>query len=119
MLARGAGNAGRLNHHWQLALDGRDFAGSCDDGFSCAYTNTIAWANESTPLPMENNPRMVFEMLFGDTGSTDPAIRKARLAKDASLLDSVSERAADLSRELGGGDRAKLSQYLDAVNEPR
>ena len=87
----------------ELALDGRDFAGSCDDGFSCAYTNTIAWANESTPLPMENNPRMVFEMLFGDTGSTDPAIRKARLAKDASLLDSVSERAADLSRELGGG----------------
>jgi len=101
----------------ELALDGRDFAGSCDDGFSCAYTNTIAWANESTPLPMENNPRMVFEMLFGDTGSTDPAIRKARLAKDTSLLDSVSERAADLSRELGEGDRAKLSQYLDAVRD--
>ena len=101
----------------ELALDGRDFAGSCDDGFSCAYTNTISWANETTPLPMENNPRVVFERLFGDTGSTDPAVRKARLAKDASLLDSVAERAGDLSRELGQRDQAKLSQYLDAVRD--
>ena len=101
----------------ELALDGRDFAGSCDDGFSCAYTNTIAWANDTTPLPMENNPRAVFERLFGDAGSTDPAIRQARLAKDASLLDSVTERAADLSRQLGAGDQVKLSQYLDAVRD--
>ena len=101
----------------ELALDGRDFAGSCDDGFSCAYTNTIVWANESTPLPMENDPRIVFERLFGDSGSTDPAVRKARLRKDASLLDSVTERAADLSRELGPPDRAKLGQYLDAVRD--
>jgi hypothetical protein len=68
----------------ELAIDGRDFAGSCDEGFSCAYTNTISWANETTPLPMENNPRAIFERLFGDTGSTDPNIRKARLTKDAS-----------------------------------
>ena len=101
----------------ELALDGRDFAGSCDDGFSCAYTNTIAWADETTPLPMENNPRAVFERLFGDTDSTDPAVRKARLAKDASLLDSVTERAGDLSRQLGSSDRTKLSQYLDAVRD--
>jgi hypothetical protein len=101
----------------ELALDGRDFAGSCDDGFSCAYTNTIAWANDATPLPMENNPRAVFERLFGDTGSTDPAVRQARLDKDASLLDSVTARAAALSRELGAGDRTKLSQYLDAVRD--
>ena len=59
----------------ELAIDGRDFAGSCDEGFSCAYTNTITWANETTPLPMENNPRAIFERLFGDTGSTDPAVR--------------------------------------------
>ena len=101
----------------ELALDGRDFAGSCDDGFSCAYTNTIAWANETTPLPMENTPRAVFERLFGDSGSTDPAVRKARLSRDASLLDSVTERAADLSRELGTADQAKLGQYLDAVRD--
>ena len=101
----------------ELAIDGRDFAGSCDDGFSCAYTNTIAWANETTPLPMENNPRVVFERLFGDTGSTDPAVRRQRLQKDASLLDSVTERAGELSRELGASDRAKLGQYLDAVRD--
>ena len=101
----------------ELAIDGRDFAGSCDDGFSCAYTNTISWANDTTPLPMENNPRVVFERLFGDSGSTDPAIRKARLTKDASLLDSVTERADDLSRQLGTGDRRKLTQYLDAVRD--
>ena len=101
----------------EVALDGRDFAGSCDNGFSCAYTNTIAWANETTPLPMENNPRAVFERLFGDTGSTRPAVRTARLAKDASLLDSVIERAGDLSRDLGARDRRKLSQYLDAVRD--
>ena len=101
----------------ELAMDGRDFAGSCDDGFSCAYTNTIVWANDTTPLPMENNPRVVFERLVGDSGSTDPAIRRARLRKDASLLDSVTERAGDLSRELGARDRAKLDQYLDAVRD--
>ena len=101
----------------ELAIDGRDFAGSCDEGFSCAYTNTISWANESTPLPMENNPRAVFERLFGDSGTTDPELRKARLNKDASLLDSVSERAQTLSKQLGGGDQTKLSQYLEAVRD--
>jgi hypothetical protein len=101
----------------ELAIDGRDFAGSCDEGFSCAYTNTISWANETTPLPMENNPRAVFERLFGDSGSTDPKVRQARLAKDASLLDSVTERASELSREIGAADQSKLNQYLEAVRD--
>ena len=101
----------------ELALDGRDFTGSCDDGFSCAFTNTIAWANETTPLPMENNPRVVFERLFGDSGTTDPVVRRARRRKDASLLDSVTERAAQLQRGLGPADRSKLTQYLDAVRD--
>jgi hypothetical protein len=101
----------------ELAIDGRDFAGSCDEGFSCAYTNTIAWANETTPLPMENNPRVVFERLFGDSGTTDPDVRRARMKKDASLLDSVTDRARALSRALGADDRTKLSQYLEAVRD--
>ena len=101
----------------ELAIDGRDFAGSCDDGFSCAYTNTISWANDTTPLPMENNPRVVFEQLFGDSGTTDKAIRRGRLRRDASLLDSVMSRAGDLSRKLGSSDQAKLSQYLEAVRD--
>ena len=101
----------------ELAIDGRDFAGSCDEGFSCAYTNTISWANETTPLPMENNPRVVFERLFGDSGSTDPAVRRARREKDASLLDSVTDRARFLSSQLGSTDQAKLEQYLEAVRD--
>ena len=101
----------------ELAIDGRDFAGSCDDGFSCAFTNTIVWSGESTPLPMENNPRVVFERLFGDTGSTNTSVRRARLLRDASLLDSVTERVADLQRGLGAQDRTKLDQYLAAVRD--
>jgi hypothetical protein len=101
----------------ELAVDGRDFAGSCDDGFSCAYTNTIAWSGPSTPLPMENSPRVVFERLFGDSGSTDGAVRRARLKRDASLLDSVAGRVADLQRGVGPNDRSKISQYLDAVRD--
>ena len=101
----------------ELAIDGRDFAGSCDEGFSCAYTNTITWANETTPLPMENNPRAIFERLFGDTGSTDPEVRRARLSKDASLLDSVTERANAMYKKLGASDQTKLAQYLEAVRD--
>ena len=101
----------------ELALDGRDFAGSCDAGFSCAYTNTISWRAPTTPLPMENNPRVVFERLFGDSGSTDPAVRLARIKEDRSILDSVTEKVADLQRGIGPEDRNKISQYLDAVRD--
>ena len=101
----------------ELGLDSRDFAGSCDAGFACAYTNTISWRNPTTPLPMENNPRVVFERLFGDSGSTDPAVRKARIAEDRSILDSVTDKVDDLQRGLGAGDRRKIAQYLDAVRD--
>ena len=101
----------------ELGLDSRDFAGSCDAGYACAYTNTISWRNPTTPLPMENNPRVVFERLFGDSGSTDPAVRKARIAEDRSILDSVSDKVDDLQRGLGAGDRRKITQYLDAVRD--
>ncbi|MEE2636591.1 MAG: DUF1552 domain-containing protein [Acidobacteriota bacterium] len=101
----------------ELALDGRDFAGSCDAGFSCAYTNTISWRSPTTPLPMENDPRAVFERLFGDSGTTDPTIRQTRLAEDRSILDSVTDKVDDLSRGLGPDDRQKIDQYLDAVRD--
>ena len=101
----------------ELALDGRDFAGSCDARFSCAYTNTISWRTPTTPLPMENAPRVVFERLFGDTGSTDPGVRQARLKEDRSILDSVTEKVDTLQRGLGPEDRHKIDQYLDAVRD--
>lgn len=111
-----------LGQHTQLTslelnLDARDFAGSCDAGYSCAYTNTISWRSNSTPLPMENNPRLVFERLFGADGSTDSATRQARLESDRSLLDSVTERVTEIERALGVGDNAKLEEYLDAVRD--
>jgi hypothetical protein len=101
----------------EVGLDARDFAGSCDAGFSCAYTNTVSWRSETTPLPVENDPRAVFERLFGDSESTDPAVRMARLAEDRSVLDSITEKVADLKRVLGPRDGSKLSEYLDAVRD--
>lgn len=101
----------------ELALDENDVFGSCDIGFSCMYTSTIAWRDANTPLPMETNPRLVFERLFGDIGTTDPQVRLQRIRKDRSLLDSLSERVAELNREVGAGDRARLDQYLDAVRD--
>ena len=101
----------------ELALEPRDFAGACDVGYSCTYTNTISWRSSSTPLPMEHNPRAVFERLFGDEGNTDPAVRLARIQEDRSVLDSVTARVADLRQQLGTRDQAKLGEYLDAVRD--
>ena len=114
--------ARELDQHTQLsslelALDGRGFAGSCEARFSCAYTNTISWRTPTTPLPMENDPRVVFERLFGDSGSSDPAVRRARIKEDRSILDSVTDKVADLERGLGPEDRTKIDQYLDAVRD--
>jgi hypothetical protein len=116
MLGRHLGQHTQLSS-LELALDGRDFAGSCDARFSCAYTNTISWRTPTTPLPMENDPRVVFERLFGDTGSTDPSVRRARLKEDRSILDSVTEKVDTLQRGLGPEDRHKIDQYLDAVRD--
>ena len=101
----------------ELALDQNDVFGSRDIGFSCQYTSTISWRDEFTPLPMETNPRLVFERLFGDIGTTDPKVRLQRIQKDQSLLDSVTERVAQLNNQVGASDRAKLDQYLDAVRD--
>jgi len=101
----------------ELGLDTRDFAGSCDIGYSCAYTNTISWKSPTTPLPIENDPRAVFERLFGDGGTTDRATRLARARRDRSILDSVVEKTSSLSRQLGHGDRGKIDQYLEAIRD--
>jgi len=99
----------------ELAMESGETAGACDTGFACPYTNTISWKAQNTPLPTQNNPRVVFERLFGDSTSTDPAVRLARLRQQRSVLDSVSEEVARLEGVLPQSDRAKLSEYLDAV----
>jgi uncharacterized protein DUF1552 len=101
----------------ELAIEGRDLAGSCDIGFSCAYTNTIAWRGAKTPLPMENDPRVVFERMFGGSGSTDRQARLAQIEADKSILDSVVARVAEFNHRLGPRDRAKVDEYLDAVRD--
>ena len=101
----------------ELAIESVEFLGACDSGYSCAYANTIAWRSPTVPLPMENDPRAVFERLFGGSDSTDAAARVARVAKERSILDSVTERVRELERGLGPKDRVKMGEYLEAVRD--
>ena len=114
--------AAHFRQHTQLAslelsLEATDIAGACDVGFSCAYLNTLSWRSPTTPLPTENNPRAVFERLFGDQDSTDPAARLTRIRKNRSLLDSVTAKVAQLHGQVGPADRTKLDEYLEAVRD--
>jgi len=101
----------------ELGLDSRDFVGTCDAGYACAYSNTISWRTDTTPLPMENDPRAVFERLFGDSGSTNQAARAQSIQRNRSILDSVTDKVSRLERDLGAADRSKLSEYLEAVRD--
>jgi hypothetical protein len=101
----------------ELALESVELVGACEQGYTCVYSGTISWRAPTTPLPMEVNPRVVFERMFGDTGSTDPSVRAARNRKDRSLLDSVLGQVPGFQKQLGSDDRAKLEQYLDAVRD--
>ena len=101
-----------------LELATEDFTGwigGCDTAYSCAYMNTISWKTPTTPLPMEINPRVVFERMFGRPGTR--AQRLARMQENRSILDSVREDVADLEKKLGTKDRARLNDYLDNVRE--
>jgi Protein of unknown function (DUF1552) len=91
------------------------YVGGCSPGFSCSYLNTISWSSPSTPLPMEINPRAVFERLFGAAGSA--ADRQARIQKERSILDSVVEEANNLGSGLGTRDRGRMNDYLDNLRE--
>jgi hypothetical protein len=101
----------------ELAMDAPANAGACTGILSCAYTHTISWRSATQPLPMEHNPRAVFERLFGDTGSTERAAREARLQQNKSILDSVSEKLASLRRELGPQDQNKVEEYTESVRD--
>ena len=101
----------------ELAIDPPNNAGACTGNLSCVYTHTISWRSPTQPLPMEWNPRAVFEKLFGDSGSTDRAAREARLRQHKTILDSVSEKLAGLKRELGPADRVKVDEYAEAIRD--
>jgi hypothetical protein len=99
----------------ELSMDLMQVVGQCDNGYACVYQNNLSWSSPTTPLPAEAHPRIVFESLFGEGGSM--AERQAALRKKASLLDWFNEDIARLNRQLGPGDRARVSQYLDTVRE--
>jgi len=101
----------------ELSMDAPANAGACTGQLSCVYTHTLSWKSPTQPLPMEWNPRAVFEKLFGDSGSTNRAAREARLRQHKSILDSVNEKLNSLKRDLGPQDQAKVDEYTEAVRD--
>ena len=101
----------------QITADENSLLGSCDLGYSCAYSSTLSWLTPTLPLMAENNPRVLFERMFGSSDSTDPRVRASRLHQDQSLLDSVSERVNQLQRQLGSADNRKMSDYLASLRD--
>src|SRR3989449_4910396 len=93
----------------ELSMDVPANAGACTGNLSCVYTHTLSWKSPTQPLPMEWNPRAVFERLFGDSGSTDRAAREARLRQHKSILDSVTDKLASLKKDLGPRDQTKVN----------
>jgi len=101
----------------ELAIEDVEFVGTCSLGYSCTYTNTMVWRSPTTPLPMENNPRAVFERLFGAGDSTDPKERAGLIQRQRSILDSVTAQLTHFNKGLGSSDRFKLAEYLESVRE--
>ena len=99
----------------ELGIDLNFLAGQCENSYSCTYLNTLAWRSPTSPLPTENNPRIVFERLFGDGGTA--AQRAAQARSTHSILDSVLDDFHRLEGRLGPGDRAKVADYVDSVRE--
>jgi hypothetical protein len=99
----------------ELAIDLNFLGGQCENSYSCAYLNTLAWSSDTTPLPTENNPRIVFERLSGDGGSQEQRVSQAR--RNQSILDSVTADLARLQSSLGAQDRTTVSEYFDSVRE--
>jgi hypothetical protein len=101
----------------QMTADENSLLGSCDLGYSCAYSSTVSWLTPTLPLMAENNPRVLFERMFGSSDSTDARIRAARLAQDRSLVDSVNDRVNQLQRKLGAADNRKVSDYIASLRD--
>jgi hypothetical protein len=101
----------------QLTADDNSLVGSCDVGYSCAYSSTLSWLTPTLPLMAENNPRVVFDRLFGSSESTDPRVRAARLQQDRSILDSVTARVRQLQEKLGPSDKGKVGDYLESLRD--
>jgi uncharacterized protein DUF1552 len=112
--------AQEFQKHTQLAslevgIESPEILGTCDG--MCTYQNTLCWSNPTTPLPMENQPRAVFERLFGDSDSTSAAEQRARIEAKSSIIDTVFQRASRLMTKLSPSDRTKFAEYIDAIRD--
>lgn len=114
--ARHLGDATQLAS-LELGIDQASLLGSCDIGYSCAYTNGISWLSPTVPLPVAANPRDVFERLFGDGDALDARSRIAQARRQTSILDFVRDDTARLAGQLGAEDKHKLDEYLDATRD--
>src|SRR5262252_5770587 len=101
----------------EIGLEAPEVVGACESAYGCAYYNTISWRNENSPLPMENRPRAIFERLFGESGTTDPEVRLALRQEERSILDAITDDVKGMRAKLGGNDRNKVDQYLEAVRD--
>jgi hypothetical protein len=99
----------------ELSLEDRNLGALCDEGYTCAYSNTLSWSSPTTPLPMERDPRLVFERLFGEGGNAKERI--LRLREDRSILDSVKGNMKQLQKTLAPTDRRRLDEYFDSIRE--
>jgi len=101
-----------------LEVAAMDFTavGGCDVGYACTYSNTISWRTPTTPLPMQTNPRVIFERLFGEVGRGID-VRRRELAEDRSILDAIAGQVDGLQRQLGAADQARVQDYLQSVRE--
>src|SRR5438552_8032865 len=101
----------------ELGLEDARQAGDCDSGYSCAYTNNLAWKSSTQPLPPVLEPRQLFERLFGDGVALSPQVRERQSKYRRSILDFVIEDARTLQSGLGPVDKRKLDEYLNSVRE--
>jgi hypothetical protein len=99
----------------ELSIDLNFLGGQCENSYSCTYLNTISWRSPTQPMPTENNPRVVFERLFGEGGT--PERRTAQARRTRSILDSVLDDLGRLQKRLGPGDQTRVTDYVDSVRE--
>jgi hypothetical protein len=101
----------------ELGLEAVDLVGGCEDGYACAYSGALAWRSDSMPLPVQAQPRAVFERLFGASDSTDRQSRLGRIELERSVLDMVSDQLNQLQKRLGASDRTRISEYFESIRD--
>ena len=97
----------------ELSMDLTQMVGQCDNGYACVYQNNLSWSSPTTPLPSEAHPRLVFEAMFGEGGTTEE--RRARMKEKSSLLDSMSDEINSLKNQVGASDKRTLDKYLQTI----